>query len=268
MKILLILGFMVLILSAHDVINGTVDILEFDAAQTKSLQKEGVTVPLLAHPSTLHKRIALIAIPYRQTKPITLVRFSPQGKEMIQLEITQGDYKKEVLSVEPSKVSPPKAALAQIKKESEEAKAIYQTSTPKRYWKKPFEMPMQSFITSAYGTARLFNDSLQSYHSGTDYRAIIGTPVHATNDGVVVLAKERYYAGGSLVIDHGEGVYSVYYHLSALPLHVGDRVQQGEVIGLSGATGRITGPHLHFGFMVGGIPVNPLDFIQKVNALF
>lgn len=266
-KILLFFVLISLHLYAIEAMNGTVTILEFDEGKVKTLFKDGVSIPLVAHPSDLRKKIAFIAIPYKQTKTIELMLQTSKGKEIVHLSIIKGNYPQEELSVEPSKVSPPKEALARIKEESAEAKALYATFTPKRFWKDSFEIPLTSVITSAYGNARVFNNSLQSYHSGTDFRAIVGTPIHASNDGVVALVKDRYYAGQSVIIDHGEGIYSVYYHLSSSSLHVGDRIQKGSLIGLSGATGRITGPHLHFGFMVGGIPVDPLDFIEKVKEL-
>ncbi len=266
-KFLLLSLFITLHLYGIEAINGTITILEFDAKSIKTLSKDGIPVPLVAHPRDSQRKIAFIAIPYKQIKPIELTLQTSKGKEIVHLPIIKGNYQQEELSVESSKVSPPKEALERIKQESAEATALYATFTPKRFWKESFEAPMQSHITSAYGNARVFNNSLQSYHSGTDFRAVIGTPIYASNDGVVALVKDRYYAGQSVIIDHGEGIYSVYYHLSASSLHVGDTVQKGSLIGLSGATGRITGPHLHFGFMVGGIPVDPLDFMAKVKGL-
>lgn len=268
MKAFILTAMIVIGLNAIDVTNGTVAILEFDEQHTKALFKEQKRISLLKHPSMPQKSIAFVAVPYRQTKPIELLHVTQSGKETFHLSVVQGQYTKEVLSVEPSKVSPPKEAMERIKKEQEEATAIYNTFNPQRLWQSSFSLPLESFITSAYGNARVFNDTLQSYHSGTDFRAAIGTPILATNDGVVVLAKERYYAGGSLIIDHGEGIYSVYFHLNSMDKQVGEWVKKGEVVGQSGATGRITGPHLHFGFMVQGVPIDPLDFIHKVNALF
>ena len=256
-------------LFSRDVTNGTVAIFEFDAAQVKSLYKDSAPLPLLNHPTDPSKRIALLAVPYTNApKNIILSLTGLQGTQSLHVKVVQGNYEKEVLHVEPSKVSPPKEVLARIKQEKDEAMAIYTTFNPKRFWSSPFELPMQSLVTSAYGNARIFNDTLQSYHSGTDFRASIGTPVIASNDGVVVLAKDRYYAGESIVIDHGEGIYSVYYHLSQKNVPVGATVRKGDVLGLSGMSGRVTGPHLHFGFMVQGIAVDPLDFITHINTLF
>ena len=89
----------------------------------------------------------------------------------------------------------------------------------------------------------------------------------AANDGVVAIAKDRYYAGGSVVIDHGEGIYTQYYHLSALNVKVGQSVKKGDIIALSGASGRVSGPHLHFGVIAGGVQVNPLNFVKKINEI-
>ena len=112
------------------------------------------------------------------------------------------------------------------------------------------------------------SDELKSFHGGVDYRAAIGVPVKVTNDGVVRLAKDRYYAGGSIIVDHGGGVYSTYFHLENINVSVGESVKKGQIIASSGASGRVTGPHLHFGIMLLGSAVNPLDFIEKANSTF
>ncbi|MBT0606146.1 M23 family metallopeptidase, partial [Campylobacter lari] len=144
---------------------------------------------------------------------------------------------------------------------------VYNTYTNMAFFEGNFTYPLESKITSDFGKARLFNDTLKSYHSGTDFRAASGTKIYASNDGIVRIASNRYYAGNSVVIDHGYGIYSQYYHLSKLNVKIGQKVKKGELIGLSGASGRVTGPHLHFGILVNGVQVDPLDFIAKFNAL-
>ena len=255
-------------LHALSITKGEVHILEFHQNPPQSIGFDGSFIlPTIKHPNG--NTIAILPVNYRsETKTAMLTKLYDSGTKRVELEIIDGDYKKEQLRVSPSKVTPPKEALARIQKEREEAMQIYRTITPKRYWEKPFVMPIESAITSDYGNARIFNDSLQSFHSGTDFRAAVGTPIVASNDGVVVISQDRYYAGGSIVIDHGYGVYSVYYHLSQMDKEVGQPVKRGEVIGLSGATGRVTGPHLHFGFTILGYAINPLDFIEKINATF
>jgi murein DD-endopeptidase MepM/ murein hydrolase activator NlpD len=186
----------------------------------------------------------------------------------IEINVTCVAYPTEVLSVDSSKVSPPPEALQRIADEKAEAEKIYKHITPERYWNKPYIRPIDSITTSEYGSARTYNGVLKSYHTGVDFRAKTPLPIIATNDGVVVLVKERYYSGGTIIIDHGEGVYSCYFHMSQFDVKVGDPVIQGQIIGLSGATGRITGPHLHFGFMVQGVQTDPIEFMTQINQLF
>ena len=95
-----------------------------------------------------------------------------------------------------------------------------------------------------------------------------GTKIRAVNDGVVVAASKRYYSGNAVIIDHGEGIYSSYSHLSKIDVKKGQKIKQGEELGLSGATGRVTGPHLHFSIIIDSKKIDPLDFIDKINSLF
>ena len=134
-------------------------------------------------------------------------------------------YPKEILKVAKNKVTPPKEVLARIQKELDEANAVYATYTDEALFDGKFILPLDSVITSKFGTARIFNNTLASYHSGTDFRAAVGTPIIAANDGIVRIAKDRYYAGDSVVIDHGYKIFSQYYHLSELKVKVGQRVK-------------------------------------------
>ena len=158
--------------------------------------------------------------------------------------------------------------MERIKLERDEANAVYATASSGLKFSSPFALPIKSVVTSPFGTARVFNGTLKSYHGGADFRAAVGTPVVAANDGVVVIAKDRYYAGGSVVIDHGEGIYTQYYHLSRIDARVNQTVKKGEIIGLSGQSGRVNGPHLHFGVIANGAQINPLDFVEKINSVF
>lgn len=253
-------------LFAYEGINGTTVLLEFDSsAKDTKLIMENKEIPLIENPIKKDSYFALIPIPYKIKEDTLELLY---GNENITLHVKNGDYKKETLHVSKDKVNPPKSTLDRIYAEYKEANKIYNTNTPKRYWNKPFINPLSSKITSEYGNARIFNGSLKSFHSGTDFRAEMGTPIIASNDGVVVIARKRYYAGGSVVIDHGEGVYSAYYHLSKINVKVGDTIEQKQIVGLSGKSGRVTGAHLHFSIMLLAQKVNPLDFIKKVNSLF
>jgi murein DD-endopeptidase MepM/ murein hydrolase activator NlpD len=204
--------------------------------------------------------------PKHQKVKLLYKKGSKEMSEVIDVDVKDAGYKKEKIQVQKSKVNPKsKAVKKRTSREYKEAMDIYGHATRKNYISSAFIMPMHSKITSAFGTARVYNGSLKGYHSGTDFRAKVGTPLIAVNDGKVVLAKDRFYAGNSVIIDHGQGVYSCYYHLSRFDVKRGDMVKKGQQIGLSGATGRITGPHLHFSMRVGGLQVDPLQFIELVN---
>jgi murein DD-endopeptidase MepM/ murein hydrolase activator NlpD len=255
---------------ALEAVNGATALVTFAKIPEDAVLRYGKKpIPLLAHPLYEKKKIALIPVGYR-TEPgeKSLHVLWRKGSKTLPLHVKAGEYASEAIRVAPSKVTPNKEQARRTKREYEAAMRIYNRFTPKRYWEAPFVLPMQSRITSPFGTARTYNGSLKSFHSGTDFKAQTGTPVRAANDGVVVIAQERYYAGKSVVIDHGEGLYSCYYHLSRMGVNVGDRVARNEEIGLSGETGRVTGPHLHFAFMLHGVQVDPLQLIRTVNALY
>ena len=186
-------------------------------------------------------------------------------KRILIFRVKDGKYKKEKIKVQSSKVNLKKEDKKRTSKEYAEAMKIYRTSTEKSHISKEFIVPMESKITSDFGKARIYNDTLKGYHSGTDFRAKIGTPIIASNDGVVVLAKDRFYSGNSVIIDHGQGIYSCYYHMSKFDVKKGSKIKRGESLGLSGDTGRVTGPHLHFSFRVGGEQVDPLQLIELIN---
>ncbi len=263
MKTLAFLLFLSLSLYALDIVKGEVALVELKQGDTISLN--GKKLPILQNPVAKNKRFALIAIDYKDKLKDEALKID--GKK-IPLHVRKGKYKKEQIKVAKSKVKPSKKALDEIYAQYKEAKKIYATTTPKRYWNKPFILPLHSKITSSYGNARMFNSVLKSFHTGTDFRAKIGTKIKASNDGVVVIAKKRYYAGGSVVIDHGDGLYSCYYHLSKILVKAGDKVKQNEIIGLSGKSGRVNGPHLHFGIRLYSHAINPLQFVSTINKLF
>jgi murein DD-endopeptidase MepM/ murein hydrolase activator NlpD len=228
-----------------------------------------LNISVLSHPLDPSKGIVILPIDYyAPSGEVNLTWISPGKTTPLTLNVQSAPYPTETLSVDPAQVSPPPEALERIAREREEAMAIYGHFTPIRYWNKPFIKPIDSIITSEYGSARTYNGSLKSYHGGVDFRAKTPTPILAPNDGIIVLTEERYYSGGTIIIDHGEGLYTCYFHLSRFDVNVGDYVKQGQTIALSGASGRITGPHLHFGMMVHGIQADPLDLLAQINTLF
>ncbi len=135
---------------------------------------------------------------------------------------------------------------------------IWQSATAPRMWAEPFIRPVSSRLTSGFGRRRIVNGEPRSPHSGVDLKAATGTPIRAANAGKVVMAKDLFFAGKTLILDHGLGLYTVYAHCSKMRARPGDQVAQGQVIGEVGATGRVTGPHLHWGCRINGARVNPL----------
>ena len=145
--------------------------------------------------------------------------------------------------------------------------ATWNTFTPARYWNGLFRVPVDHYtrISSPYGTRRSYDGGpLNSYHEGTDFAVPTGTPVYAAADGVVMVAEPLAVRGNAIVIDHGWGLYSGYWHLSEFKVTPGQKVKQGDLIALSGDTGRSTGAHLHWDMTLRGINVDPMQFTQEV----
>ena len=176
---------------------------------------------------------------------------------------------KEQLDVASQFGKPLDSALeARVAREVEIAHEIGRKSheTP-RLWSAPFVRPRPTAITSRFGAGRTFNGQVTSRHLGVDLRGAAGTPVRAANRGVVV-ATDTFYLGGRIVyIDHGQGIVTAYMHLSKFLVSVGDTVARGQRIGLVGATGRVTGPHLHWAARYGSLTVNPLDLLALSDGL-
>ena len=261
-------------ISNSTVTNGRTAIIVFDKEKSVKYDKLVVgkrSYKIFNHPNNSEKMYALLPVSYYK-KPTTdkvEVVYQKSNKKLSKtlfFKIEDGQYAQEKIEVQKSKVNPKSEAVKKrTAKEYAQAMKIYGTASAKNYVKSKYIVPMDSKITSSFGKARIYNSTLNGYHSGTDFRAKVGTPVVATNNGKVVLARDRFYAGNSIIIDHGQGIYSCYYHLSAFKVKEGDIVSKAQIIGLSGDTGRITGPHLHFSVRVGGLQVDPLQLITLLN---
>jgi murein DD-endopeptidase MepM/ murein hydrolase activator NlpD len=169
------------------------------------------------------------------------------------------------LTVEPKFVSPPKEELDRIAEERKLVSGIFATSSPERFWEGSFLRPVPGEAGSSFGKRSVFNGKPRSPHTGTDFRASEGTPVKAPNAGRVVLAKDLFFAGNTVIIDHGRGLFSYFAHLSAFKVKEGDQVQKGKVVGLVGATGRVTGPHLHWTVRLSQARVDPLSLMSVLE---
>lgn len=260
--------------SSYKIANGKSVLLEFleqDGIEYKSVSLAKRSFQIFSNPVDKTKKYAIVAFDYyekpeNKTLLINYVKKQKQESETLLLKVVDGEYQKEEITVSKDKVNPQKKEVKErISKEYKEAMSIYRSVTPKSYINSPFIMPLKSKITSSFGKARTYNGSLKGYHSGTDFRAQVGTPILAANDARVALVKDRFYSGGTVLLDHGEGIYTCYFHLSDFKVKVGELVKKGQVIALSGKSGRVTGPHLHFSARINGVQVDPLQLISLIN---
>ncbi|MGD2184669.1 MAG: M23 family metallopeptidase, partial [Desulfobacterales bacterium] len=173
----------------------------------------------------------------------------------------------ESLSVDSQHVILSKKNLARVKQEKKQIRRIFASGSDIRLWFGDFKKPLASETTSVFGTRRLFNGQHRSYHRGTDLRAKSGTPVYASNSGVVRLAQNLFYSGKMVIVDHGINIFTLYAHLSEIQVQEGRHIARGHQIGLSGATGRVSGPHLHWAVKVNGVYVDPLQFLSIISTL-
>jgi len=170
------------------------------------------------------------------------------------------------LTVDEAFVNPPASAADRIRAEAAELDAFWKTITPERRWAGAFGRPVPDAANSAFGTRSVFNGQPRSPHGGADFPSAAGTPIAAPNAGRVVLAADLYYTGNTVVIDHGLGLYSLFAHLSRIDVRVGDEVHTAQPLGLVGATGRVTGPHLHWAVRLCGARIDPMSLITLTTS--
>lgn len=265
-----------LTLSSYSVKNGETALVKFHSTSSlKPIQMryEKQVFPFYKVNFTDDEYYALIPISYNEKlgkKSLSFEYSKNNEKKSYKIksfEVLWGEYKKETLKVDSSRVTLSKKNKKRASKEYKEAMILYAKKSKRFLPMNILQRPLKSVITSAFGNERLFNKVRKSYHSGVDFRAKVGTHVSSMGFGRVVMVADRFYAGKSIVVDHGQGIYSGYYHMRSSNVSVGDIVDEHEIIGLSGASGRITGPHLHFSMKVHGITVNPLQLMEVLNVL-
>jgi len=190
-----------------------------------------------------------------------------QRQTEIQLKIKAKSFHKESFNVAPSFDQMSPETLAEIRREQEAFMRAFATTSTERFWDIPFVRPVpQDASASSFGSRRIINGVARAPHSGTDLSAPAGTEVVATNHGRVVLVGNFFFAGGSVVVDHGGGLFTMYFHLSEFKIGEGALVRKGDVLALSGDTGRVTGPHLHWGVRLNNTRVDPLDLLKKFSG--
>jgi murein DD-endopeptidase MepM/ murein hydrolase activator NlpD len=169
------------------------------------------------------------------------------------------------LTVNEAFVTPPPSERERIDQEAALLAAVWTTPAAGRLWTAPFVRPVPQDANSAFGTRSIFNGKPRNAHGGADFPSPAGTPIQAPNAGRVVVARDLYFSGNTVIIDHGLGLFSMLAHLSAIDVHEGDRVTAGQILGRVGATGRVTGPHLHWAVRASGARVDPLSLLSLLG---
>lgn len=183
----------------------------------------------------------------------------------VAFKVENREYPAEQLKVPPKTIK--LSAKDQIRADTEQAmlNIIYASSVKELLFQKPFTQPMKSLVTSIYGTKRVYNGTKAGQHLGIDYRAAIGDKIPASNRGKVVYAGDLFYTGWTVIIDHGLDIFTVYGHCSKTLVKEGEIVERGQLIALSGNTGRTSGPHLHWGVKVQGNYIDGFVLIDETK---
>jgi hypothetical protein len=192
--------------------------------------------------------------------------------ERLSLRVAPRNFPATRLRVAPRYTAPDQATLRRVRIEREWVRAALAVRTETPLWRGAFIRPLEGVTTSPYGQRRMFNDVMRSQHTGLDIDGDTGDPVVAANSGRVILSRDLFYTGQAVYVNHGLGLITGYYHLSKREVSEGQWVEKGEVVGLVGATGRVTGSHLHWSVFVQGISLDPLSLsqvgIDQLGALF
>ena len=216
---------------------------------------------------------ALIGVDLDQhPKPLLLrIRSELDGEVVLNCEtrisIQKGKYTVERLTVAQKYLDLTKKDLARYRREMNRLRKFWNTATAERFWDGGFRVPLEkSRGSSNFGRRRILNGQPRSPHSGEDFAASRGTPVYAAQRGRVVMASDLFFSGNTIVLDHGLGLYTLYAHLDFMAVKEGKMAESNSLIGRVGATGRVTGPHLHWAVRLNGARVNPLDLVELIPS--
>ena len=189
----------------------------------------------------------------------------PSGDQVscsARVTVKEGKFTIENLKVAPEFVEPNPKEIERADQEGKRLRELFGTVTPERLWRGSFRLPLPGAKNAQnFGRRRVLNGEPRSPHTGVDFPAPAGTPIHAAQRGRVALAENLFFSGNTVVLDHGLGVYTFYGHMSSISVKVGDLVSAGAILGRVGATGLVTGPHLHWGLKVNQARVNPLQIV-------
>jgi murein DD-endopeptidase MepM/ murein hydrolase activator NlpD len=193
---------------------------------------------------------------------IEVTRNGTVEKSDLTVHVKEVKFPVEHLQVEEQYVELSPENTERALREARELEDIHNSISPEALWREPFVVPIPGGVGSSFGKRRVFNGESRNPHAGADLKATTGTPIRSANRGRVVLAKNLFFTGNTVIVDHGLGVYTLYAHLSRMNVKEGEIVERAKIIGLAGATGRVTGPHLHWGAKVQNTRVDPFSLIN------
>jgi murein DD-endopeptidase MepM/ murein hydrolase activator NlpD len=224
----------------------------------------------VAYPTGAHVWRALVGIdldvkPGRYPVEVEAGSGSSRLRASYPLTIATRRFRTRRLTVDEAFVTPPTAVQDRIEREAKRLASVWDAAAAERLWT-TFVAPVAQPANSAFGTRSVFNGQPKSPHAGADFPSPAGTPIKAPGAGRIVIAEPLYFSGNTLVIDHGLGLFSLLAHLSEFAVRAGEEVAAGQVVGRVGATGRVTGPHLHWAVRVNGARVDPLSVVSMLGA--
>jgi murein DD-endopeptidase MepM/ murein hydrolase activator NlpD len=251
---------------------GTTKLVKYKLPKTLPITKiECIDVGEIVFNQNKRELIFFVGVPYKFTHKKFNCALNVKGRtntfEFLKVAVSPVQYPTRQLQVPKKHVDLSEANVKRWLKEKARQEEIYGTPKKLAQFTEPFMRPLKSKITSQFGYKRVFNNKKDAWHSGTDLRAAIGTKIPATNRGIVRYAGDLFFNGGTVILDHGLGVYTMYCHLSKVLVQEGEIVPKGSIIAKSGNTGRSTGPHLHWGTKVNGHWIDSLSIVEESTKL-
>jgi len=196
------------------------------------------------------------------------INLKGENELLLTVTVLAHDYGEQRLTVSKEMATPMRPEnLQKIKQDRKNLRIVYASSGDSLLFTEVVQPPLSSTITSPFGRRRLLNGKPKAPHGGIDYKAAVGVPIVAAAKGRVVLAEDLYYSGNLVIIDHGLDIFTLYMHLNKISCRPGDVVNPGQLVGTAGSSGRVTGPHLHWGVKIAGVFVDPLRFVDDSKHL-
>ncbi|KTC94106.1 M23 family metallopeptidase [Legionella erythra] len=242
-------------------VNGGLTIIPIDIKQQPQVYYHNKKIPVLPSPNA-NQWLLIVGIPLDTNQTVDNLTMTHPLRSTIPFQVSQKFYATQHLKItDPRKVDPYEEDRTRINQEAKEMAALFAGFTAVNPFSQAFKAPVHGPVSSLFGLKRVYNKSPQAPHSGLDIAAPENAPVRASAKGKVIAVKDYFFTGNTVIIDHGLGVYSLYAHLKDVQAKEGQLLNQGEIIGTIGKTGRATGPHLHWSMIVNQTLVDPLLFV-------